>query len=74
MCVTVSPGELLPVRLVNGSSLLEGRVEVLVNGTWGTICDDYWDIREAQVVCRQLGFATALHAWSFAHYGRGTGE
>ena len=46
------------MRLVDGMSPYEGRVEVCNGGQWGTICDSYWDYREASVVCRQLGFTS----------------
>ncbi|XP_055956391.1 deleted in malignant brain tumors 1 protein [Patella vulgata] len=59
-------------RLANGTSNLNGRVEISVGGVWGTVCDYYWDNREAGVMCRQLGFSDG-YAISNAHYGQGTG-
>ena len=45
------------VRLVNGVSPLEGRVEVCVNGVWSTVCDDGWCVDTASVVCAQMGLS-----------------
>ena len=60
------------VRLVNGSTKFEGRVEVHHNGVWGTVCDDGWDLNDAQVVCTELGDAEAIAAVHGAFYGEGS--
>uniref|UniRef100_A0A8C3AU80 Neurotrypsin n=1 Tax=Cyclopterus lumpus TaxID=8103 RepID=A0A8C3AU80_CYCLU len=62
-----------PLRLVGGEEDFEGRVEVFHSGRWGSVCDDQWDDRDAEVVCRQLGFGGVAKAWSWAHFGQGSG-
>lgn len=61
------------MRLVNGTDRCSGRVEVLHDGQWGTVCDDEWDIRDAQVVCRAVDCGTAQTAKSGAFFGQGVG-
>ena len=43
------------LRLVNGSSMNEGRIEICQHSVWGTICDDFFSRVDARVVCRNLG-------------------
>ena len=64
----------IPVRLqgplsANGT----GRLEVFYRGEWGTVCDDGWDINDANVVCRQLGFSHAVRALQGNDVPNGTG-
>ena len=48
------------LRLKGGKANHEGTVEIKYHGTWGTICNDQWDLDDANVICRQLGFAKAV--------------
>ena len=63
----------MPIRLAGGNLKSYGRVEIYLNGEWGTVCDDGWDTADATVVCRQLGFYSSVRAYGSARYGQGTG-
>ena len=62
---------LLTVRLVNGPTKYEGRLEVYHNGKWGTVCDDGWDLDDAQIVCNELDLGQAITVRPGALYGQG---
>ncbi|KAJ8027044.1 hypothetical protein HOLleu_32074 [Holothuria leucospilota] len=61
-------------RLVDGHSNDSGRLEVLINDEWGTVCDEEWDLNDATVACRQLGFPAAIFTYRHAHFGEGFGR
>ncbi|XP_022378895.1 galectin-3-binding protein isoform X1 [Enhydra lutris kenyoni] len=61
------------MRLADGNTPSEGRVEIFYRGQWGTVCDNLWDLTDASVVCRALGFTNATEALGGAAFGPGTG-
>lgn len=68
---TLSPK--IDVRLVNGTNPGEGRLEVLYGGVWGTVCNDDWTHKDAEVVCRHLNYTRTIGTTSYLIFGSGTG-
>ena len=62
------------LRLANGNAPSEGRVEIWYSNQWNTVCDDHWDISDANVVCHQLGYGGAVAAHQSAYFGQGSGQ
>ena len=61
------------MRLVNGSSPAEGRIEVFYQGKWGTVCGTNATFDLAIVACRQLGYRETVALKTNAYFGRGSG-
>ena len=49
-----TPEDVFAIRLVDGTTPLEGRLEVFHNGEWGTVCDDHFGSADASVVCSSI--------------------
>ncbi|XP_064570984.1 uncharacterized protein LOC135448698 [Zonotrichia leucophrys gambelii] len=71
--VGVTCTDAVELRLAGGGSPCAGRVEVKLQGHWGTVGDDNWDLEDAEVVCQQLGCGSASAAY-YTHERFGVGD
>jgi hypothetical protein len=62
------------IRLVEGRYVSQGKLEVYCNGQWGTVCDDLFEIDEANTVCQHLGYTNAVSFSQFGPYGNNTNQ
>lgn len=63
----------ITLRLVGGENAYQGRIDIELDGIWGTVCDNNWDKNDARVVCKQLGLGPGIEAAKGASFGPGTG-
>ena len=56
MCTGCTTGD---IRLTGLNNPLQGRVDVCLDGVWGSVCNDHWGMADAAVVCRQLGYSSS---------------
>ncbi|XP_073439703.1 macrophage scavenger receptor types I and II [Dendrobates tinctorius] len=71
--ITVSTPVDSTIRLVGGTKPSEGRVEIFHSGQWGTICDDHFDTKDGDVVCRMLGYQRSTYIMQNIQFRFGTG-
>ena len=76
MTLCIAPQPAVPFRLVppRADATFMGRLEVMYNDTWGTVCDDAFQSPEANVACETLGYSQALCYVREARFGHGTGK
>ncbi|KAJ8027046.1 hypothetical protein HOLleu_32076 [Holothuria leucospilota] len=73
VCTASTDNRIDKVRLVDGFSNSSGRIEVLFDGEWGTVCQEEWTLADANVVCKQFGYGSAIVSFRNALLGEGSG-